>query len=155
MFSIREHTTICVKVEEKTNSFRGNIFIDRKKKKNCAIEKKIFSLEWRACMLDIAQYFSTFFDRSILSFLISKQTNNLTITKIYNSKDFHLRLLFVRNLVIFMNMLINSCLPNYTFHLLSTHDKFSFDYNLRMYFLKFKKKKSFVEFILAFFFFQI
>lgn len=153
MFSIREHTTICVKIEEKTNSFRGNIFIDRKKKKNCA-KKKIFSLEWRACMLDIAQYFSTFFDRSILSFLISKQTNNLTITKIYNSKDFHLRLLFVRNLVIFMNMLINSCLPNYTFHLLSTHDKFSITI-YECIFWNLKKKSLEVEFILAFFFFQI
>lgn len=51
VFSIREHTTVCGRLRknfgEKTNSFRGNIFIDRKKKrkrKNYAIEKKIFSL---------------------------------------------------------------------------------------------------------------
>lgn len=81
MFSIREHTTVCERLRknfgEKTNSFRGNIFIDRKKKKkkrkNYAIEKKIFSLEWRACSISrgISQSFYSLFS------LISKQTNKL------------------------------------------------------------------------------
>lgn len=141
MFSIREHTTVCERLRknfgEKTNSFRGNIFIDRKKKKKrkklCDREENIFVGMTR--MFDIARYFSIV----LLPFFFNIQTNKQTwrLLKIYNSKDFHLRLLLfvvvvrVRNLLIFTNMLINSCLLNYTFHLLSTRDKFSFD--LRMY----------------------
>lgn len=86
MFSIREHTTVCGRLRknfgEKTNSFRGNIFIDRKKKKKkkklCDREENIFVGMTR--MFDIARYFSIV----LLPFFFNIQTNkqtNLTIIK--------------------------------------------------------------------------
>lgn len=72
VFSIREHTNslveVCLKVEEKTNSFDGKtIYLSiEKEKEKIAIEKKIFSLEWRAFSIspDISQFS---FDRSFFS----------------------------------------------------------------------------------------
>lgn len=147
--SIQQFMEVCLKVESRRKLIRFmekryiyRIYLSKKK-------KKIFSLEWRTFSIS-RNIFQFFFDCSFFPSLLNTPTTwRLRLHKIYSSKDFHSRLLFpaweiLLFRVIFMNMLINSCLSFIdTFYLLSTHDKFSFDYNLRMYhFINWKKKEK-------------
>lgn len=142
---------VCVK----TNSFRGNIFIDRKKKKKlCDRKENIFVGIIR--MFDIAQYFSIV----LFPFFFSTNPNKQTIRRlesIYNSKDFHLRFLFVpREKYCYLHEYANKLNVFTRLHRISftfnARDKFPF----RLQFLrifKFLKKiiSTFVQFILFFF----